>query len=183
MTTPADNGSDLLRELEESIPQGRVNSTRPTAADDFDDLDAMMEETLGIDRKEKEYQEDLKQRKRGFSGMSKEEVAFCNSRMAAFEAARIWFPRRNIAVFTKFTCSNCGDQAMMFSRWMQEQQSRREKTSWRWTPAAEPSPSLPNISAYEERPTALCVYCARIAGIETHELVKLDNILNHKEQH
>lgn len=170
----------LLQELEDSIPQGRPNATRFENDDPFAELNLMVDEAMRTTAAEAQYAQDLKAKKTGYQGLTKEEVDFCNSRMAAFEAARIWKPIRNIAVFTKFVCSNCNDQSLLFSRWLQEQQGRVQKTSKRWTPVKEPTKELPNVSAVEERLGGLCIYCASIAGINTTGLKPLQEYFDGK---
>jgi hypothetical protein len=133
------DSNKLLAELEESIPQGVPNSTQATSADDnddpFADLEEMLSASLAEVQQRQQYEADLKARKRGFHGMSKEEVDFINSRMAAFEEARIWEPDGAISVWALYQCK-CGCNRMVFSRYMEHQTSRVNKTTHRWITTA-----------------------------------------------
>lgn len=166
----------LLEEIEESMPQGQPNTTR-FVADALDDLDQLLEESLEGSREREQYQADLKARKRGFTGMSADEVAFCNSRMAAFEQARVWRPVENLAVFTRFKCL-CGQDKLVFTRWMQAQQSRTNATSRRWDTVMAQLPGIPTRCAEELRAVDICPVCAVASrGLDLHNMVKLQEVL------
>lgn len=161
------NSDELLRELEESIPQGQPMSTQPIEDEEdegFAALDALLDESLGAVREKAQYEADLKMRKRGFHGMSKEEIDFCNSRMAVFEAARIWETQYAVSIWTLFQCQNCKRDRMVFSRLLEHQQSRHNAATRRWvtvnkttfeaTPVKElrPVPTCPRCSEWELDP-------------------------------
>jgi hypothetical protein len=166
----------LLEELEESIPQGRPLPTR-AEPDAFDELDDLLQESLDEVSAKKQYAEDLKARKRNFTGMSAEEAAFCNSRMQAFEQARIWRPVKNLAVFTQFECTNCHDTKRVFTRWMLQEKSRTNATARRWETVAEAKANLPTEAAMETRKTSICTSCAPMLGIDTHGARTLSEVL------
>lgn len=182
------SGDDLLAELEDSLPQGVPNSVQFEAddeddstllkpVDDFMDLEDLLDSAMKEQHERERYQLDMKARKRSFSGMTPEEVAFCNSRMAAFEAARIWRTELNVAVFATVTCLNCGDTRRIFSRWMIKQQSRVTATTKRLMPAPKPTANVKTIAAEEPRNSAICPSCAMLEGIDTHGAVKLSEVL------
>jgi hypothetical protein len=174
------NSDQLLQDLEDSMPQGVANSAEYEEDSDdggLSELDDLLNDSLSEAREREQYQADLKARKRNFNGMSKEEVDFCNSRMAAFEAARIWRPTANIAVFARITCKNCGDSKRIFSRWMQKQQSRTTATSRRVVTLPGPTKSLPNIVAEEQRVSAVCPTCAYLLDLDTHNPMTLQEAM------
>jgi hypothetical protein len=196
-TNPHDTSDDLLRDLEESIPQGVSNSTefsdvfdelddltlRPTdkpaksdVSDPFADLEGFLSESLDQDKVRSQHKLDLAARKKGFQGMSKAEVDFCNSRMQAFELARIWRATENIAVFTRFCCS-CGQDKLVFTRWMQAQVSRVVATTKHWDTVAKPIEGLPTTVAFEERKVDLCAVCAVQRDFDTHNMKPLAEVL------
>ena len=146
----------LLAELDESIPQGRPNTTRHE--NDFDDLDDLLKESLAAIEDKKQYEADLKARKRNFVGMSKEEVDFCNSRMAVFEAARIWETQHAISIWAQYHCTNCERDRMVFSRLMEFQQSRHNKTTNRWITV--PSTTFEAMPVKEIREVPVCPRCS-----------------------
>lgn len=140
--------------------------------EDFSDLDELLAESMSEAEEKLQYAEDLKARKRGFTGMSKEEVDFCNSRMQAFEQARIWRPIKNLAVFARIECA-CGESRLIFGRWMQQQVSRTNPTARRWDTVPAANKHLPTESAYEVRKTPICPVCAVMQDIDTHNAVSL----------
>lgn len=178
MTQPLPVDTDsLLDELEESIPQGRALPTSSPEEDVFDELDELLQESLDEVATKKQYAEDLKARKRNFTGMSAEEVAYCNSRMQAFEQARIWRPISNLAVFTRFECLNCHDYKTVFTRWMLREKSRLNATAQRWETVDTPKDHLPTDAAIEVRKTSICTSCAPMLNIDTHGAKPLQEML------
>jgi hypothetical protein len=182
------NYDQLLADLEDSIPQGVANDTshRPRTYDILgddqeddvlDSLDALLNDSLRTVEQQAQYKKDLAARKRGFVGMSKDEVDFCNSRIQAFEMAREWQADAAIAVFQRFTCANCLDTRTIFSRYMEHHQHRRNPTSKRWLTVAKPEGHLPVEAVVEQRPVPLCVSCAPKAGLDTHTMRDLKEVL------
>jgi hypothetical protein len=165
MNEPLDS-NDLLAELEESIPQGVPNDTgfRRRATDpvtddvEVDSLDALLQESVGARDAEEQYKLDRAAAKRGFSGLTKEEVDFCNSRMHAFEMARIWTPTHAISVWQRFCCLNCDNKRMVFSRYMEHHVSRVNATTHRWVTVKEtPMEAMP---VKEDREVPTCPKCS-----------------------
>lgn len=167
LTTPS--GDNLLQELEESIPQGVPNATRHEgdgvnygrrASDldlEFASLDSLLNESMEKRQLEDQYKRDRESRSKGYSGMSKEEIDFCNSRMHAFEMAREWDADYALAVFVQNTCLVCGSARTVFSRLMEHHQHRRVRTTQRWLVVAS---TKVNISpCVEEREVPMCVDC------------------------
>jgi hypothetical protein len=159
--------NDLLMELQDSIPQGvpndtghRRRATDPVTEDlEVDSLDMLLQESVGAKEAEEQHKLDLAARKRGFAGMSKEEVDFCNSRMHAFEMARVWKPDYAIEVWERFCCAGCGQTRTVFSRYMEHHKSRANPTSSRWitvkeTQLPEPTP------VKEDREVPVCPKCS-----------------------
>lgn len=164
----------LLAELEDSLPQGVPNATR---FDDTDPLEELLAESLSADAERAQFQSDLKARKRGFVGMSAAEVEFCNSRMQAFEQARVWRPIENLAVFARFVCMGCSSERLVFTRYMQAQASRTNPTARRWDTVIKPNAAVPTRCAVERRLTPICPSCAPQAGLDTHTMVDLQEVL------
>lgn len=173
------NSDQLLSELDESIPQGVPNATRheQDASDGLGSLDELLADSMSDQEERAQYIADLKVRKRGFAGMSKEEVDFCNSRMQVFERERIWRPVANIAVFALFKCENCLSEKRVFARWMQQQASRTNATARRFDTVREPIKSLSTITAEEVRKVQLCTSCAHQFDLDTHGAVSLEEVL------
>jgi hypothetical protein len=171
------NSDQLLADLEESMPQGRANSTQfaDTDEDDFDSLDALLADSLTTAAQERQYQLDRKARKANFTGMSREEVEFCNSRMAAFEMAREWIADKALAVFARYNCTNCLDTKTVFTRYMEHHKHRRNPTASRWL--AVQSTKFHPEAVYEDRSVAMCTTCAPKANVETHSMRTLQEAM------
>lgn len=174
------NSDKLLAELEDSIPQGQPNATAYAADDaaddpDFGDLEALLHDSLQDERAKAQHKKDLEARKRGFVGMSAEEVAFCNSRMEAFEMAREWEARASYAVFQRFCCTNCGSVKTVFSRYMELHRHRRNPTARRWL-AVQDTKFHPEC-VVEERTVPLCVDCGPREDLDTHNMRPFAEIL------
>lgn len=170
LSTP---GTDLLQELEESIPQGVPNDTghRRRLEDEQaepDALDLLLAESIGALEAEAQYKRDRVARAKGFTGLTKEEVEFCNSRMAAFEMAREWIADRAIGIYTKFTCAQCGCYHLVFSRFMEHHKHRRNSTTSRWVTVAAPAERFADDLELvrEDRTVASCEDCDGIEGLE-----------------
>lgn len=169
-------GDDLLAELEESIPQGVSNDTghRRRAEDalevegDLLGLDALLVESVEARDAEAQYKADRESARKGFAGMSKEEVDFCNSRMAAFELAKIWSPEYAVSVWNVYQCACGAKPRTVFSRYMEFHRSRVKDTTTRWLTVKETKlepvhpvksvievPECPRCSEYELNPDEL----------------------------
>jgi thiol-disulfide isomerase/thioredoxin len=127
-----ERSDDLLNELEESIPQGVPNATRPAPVDDFADLESLLQDSMKDKREREQYQKDREMARKGYAGLSKEEVEYCNSRMRAFELAREWDVAEAIVVFQQFYCPHCDKARTIFSRFMERHQHRFVKSTSRW---------------------------------------------------
>lgn len=165
-------GEALLAELEDSIPQGVPNDTghRRRAEDvvvdpDFQDLDDLLTQSVTTQQAEAQYKADREAARKNFAGMSKEEVDFCNSRMRAFEMAKVWDAKYAISIWAIYECQNCDRQRMVFSRLMEFHQHKTVATSNRWITVAEtkcedvypvkeirPVPTCPRCSEWELDP-------------------------------
>ena len=176
MTNPT-NSDQLLADLEDSMPQGVANSTQ--FADDsddlFDSLDALLAESVTTAEQERQYALDRKARKSNFTGMSKQEVDFCNSRMAAFEMAREWIGDKSLAVFARYTCTNCLDTKTVFTRYMEHHKHRRNPTAHRWL--AVTSTKFHPEAVFESREVPMCVSCAPMADVDTHSMRTLQEAM------
>lgn len=150
--------------LDELIPTPTDTGHRRRAADaplidaDFAELDSLLAKAEDRIEAEAQYKLDREARKRDFVGMSAEEVAFCNSRMHAFEMARIWKPTHAISVWQQFCCTNCGQKRMVFSRYMEHHQSRTNATTHRWLTVAETKMEATPVR--EEREVPTCPRCS-----------------------
>lgn len=167
------DADDLLGELEESIPQGVPNSTQFSvdspvstgrrASDaidtDLSSLDELLNASMDAKKVEDQYKSDREARKRGFVGMSKEEVDFCNSRMHAFEMAREWDADEAYAVFIQYECEHCGSVRHIFSRIMEHHQHRHVKTTQRWVTVT--STKLPTTPVMDAKYTPMCMDCIK----------------------
>lgn len=178
---PPTSGDDLLDELEDSLPQGVANSTRLEPESDSDDqldsLDALLAESVQVSAQEQQYKKDRDMRKRGFVGMSAQEVEFCNTRMAAFEMAREWKADKAIAIFQRFTCTNCAETRTIFSRFMEHHQHRRNPTAARWLTVKKAGEGLPMEAVVEHRPMEMCVFCVHQFGLDLHSPRSLVEVL------
>jgi hypothetical protein len=164
-------GFDLLTELEESIPQGVPNDTgfrrrADDPADQPDALDLLLAESVSAVEADRQYKADKAARAKGFTGLTKEEVDFCNSRMAAFEMAREWTADKAIGIYTKFTCGGCGCYHLVFSRFMEHHKHRRNATASRWVTVVAPADTLDVELVREERTVPTCEDCDEISNQE-----------------
>ncbi len=172
MIAPVLTSDQLLAELDDSLPQGQPNATR--YEDDLSELDALLEESVEADQERQQYQVDLKARKRGFHGMSQEEVQFCNSRMAAFEAQRVWQTTHAISVWAHYTCTRCDSMRQVFSRFMEHQQSRQVKSTHRWVTVG--ATLLEATPVKETRFTPECARCSEW-DLDPRAMVELKEVL------
>ena len=177
--TAVDSDS-LLAELSDSIPQGVPNSTfsDPAEADPFAALEELLVESTQALRDKAQYDLDLKARKRGFQGMSQEEVDFCNTRMAVFEMARQWEADKAIGVFVRFTCGSCGNYTVAFSRWMEHHNHRFNPTAKRWIAVSELREQFHESVTFarEDREVDTCEDCEEVADA-LEELPTLEEVL------
>jgi predicted amidohydrolase YtcJ len=162
-------GQDLLAELEETIPQGVPNDTgfRRRADDpveEVDVLDALMAESVERLEAERQYKADREAARKGFAGMSKEEVDFCNSRLRAFEMAREWDADRCIAVFVQYVCEKCDTGQTIFSRLMEHHQHRRNPKTHRWVTVKDSKLELETV--FDQKTVPMCVNCVDELGLE-----------------
>jgi DNA-directed RNA polymerase subunit M/transcription elongation factor TFIIS len=155
---PLVDADALLSELGESMPQGQPSAT--AAPDDLSDLDELLDESMETVRAKAQYEADLKARKRNFVGMSREEVEFCNSRMAAFELARIWELQYTISVWAIYECQKCGRERMVFSRLMEHQVSRNNAKTTRWVMVEKTDPEAEQYAVKEIRQVPTCPRCS-----------------------
>lgn len=182
METPEGKGDDLLRELEESIPQGVPNATHyGRRASDLDtdlaSLDSLLCESMEKKQLDDQYKADRDRKGKGYAGMSKEEIDFCNSRMHAFEMAREWDADYALAVFQQFTCDKCQTTRVVFSRLMEHHQHRRVKTTQRWMTVN--TTKLPMSTVVEDRPVPMCVDCMEDYGLaSTADSPWLEDVLD-----
>ena len=176
----AEQPDPLLQELEDSMPQGVPNSTRPAnddPDDDFAALDQLLSESTTAAEAEAQYKKDRESLRRGYAGLSREEVAFCNSRMHAFEMAREWDVEAAYAVFVQHTCMKCGTARTVFSRLIEKHQHRRVATTKRWLVVSETK--LPLQVAVEERELAMCLDCMGDYGLAlTEDTPWLEDLIN-----
>lgn len=157
---------DLLQELEDSIPQGRANDTGlvlPVDTDlpegEVDVLDMLLNESLAQVRAKEQYKKDREAAKRGYVGLSKEEVEFCNSRMRAFELAREWDADRCVAVWTQFVCAQCDTGQTIFTNLLEHWQHRHVRSTQRWVQVTETK--VENIESVVKQVTLpMCLDCA-----------------------
>jgi thiol-disulfide isomerase/thioredoxin len=160
-----ERSNDLLNELEESIPQGVPNATRPAPVDDFADLESLLQDSMKDKREREQYQKDREMARKGYAGLSKEEVEYCNSRMRAFELAREWDVAEAIVVFQQFYCPHCDKARTIFSRFMERHQHRFVKSTSRWLTVK--STELEEVlTVLEDRTVAMCLDCMEEFGYE-----------------
>lgn len=166
--------TDLLSELEESIPQGVPNDTghRRRVADlveeaaeeeQVDSLDALLAESVAEVEAKAQYISDRKAAAKGYAGLSKEEVEFCNSRMRAFELARVWKADKAISVWVRSTCKNCRAVQTIFSRLMEHHKHRENRSASRWIVVTTTRFGTPAVIS--EQVVPMCVNCASGLGI------------------
>ena len=178
---------DLLQELEESIPQGVPNDTgfRRRADDpqpEPDVLDVLMAESMEAVEAQAQYKRDREAQKRGFVGMSKEEVEFCNTRLRAFEMAREWEADRAIAVFVGYVCERCDTARVIFSRLMEHHNHRFNRTAHRWITVKDTK--LTATTVYDQVDVPMCGDCLEDLGLQNpldDDVPWLDNVLSGKE--
>lgn len=171
------NSDQLLADLDDDdLPQGVSNATQ-FEPEEVDPLEELLAEVMSDAAERAQYQDDLKARKRSFVGMTKEEVDFCNSRMQVFDQAKTWKPVRNLAVFTRFHCLDCGEVKLVFTRFMQAQVSRTNPTAKRWDTILKPDAEVPTVTAVERRDTSICPVCAVGKGLDTHSMIDLQEAL------
>lgn len=186
MTATRPDSDALLADLEESIPQGVASSTNygrrasDTVDSDLLSLDALLQESMQDKLAKEQYKKDRAAAARGYVGLSKEEVEFCNSRLRAFEMAREWDVDRAIAVFAHYHCQQCDTARIVFSRLMEHHKHRHNPTAHRWvtvekTNIKELQPVL------EDRPVPMCTTCMEqfdIPAISDEEPVWLEDLFD-----
>lgn len=185
---PTSAAERILAELEDSIPQGQPNDTglRRRADDiqdvesDFADLDQFLADSLHQVDQDKQYKADRKAAANGYSGMTKEEVEFCNSRMRAFEMARVWEADKTIAVFRRYCCDTCGQYLTVFHQYMEHHKHRHNATASRWISTLEAKFPPEPVLEVEEVP--FCQSCAASEyGISLRNMRSLEEVINVKK--
>ena len=156
-----DPSTNLMAALDDLLPQGVPNATRyELDLDPMAGLEALLGESVKVRAEEEQYKKDREARKRGYHGLSKEEVEFCNSRMHAFEMAREWEVVECISVWTQFRCVHCNTVQMVFSRLMEHHQHRRLHHTRRWqTVLSTKIESADIVPVIEDRIVPFCEDC------------------------
>lgn len=129
---------------------------------DFAELDALLGQAMA-DVKETEKAKEARERlKRG--GLSAEERAADAARIADWESKHEWRAVANVALFLETGCSHCNTVSMAFSHYMQKQEHRHLRNSFRWQATTQIKTDLPNEVVIQTKFTAMCEDCAPSRG-------------------
>jgi len=129
---------------------------------DFAELDALLGQAMA-DVKDAEKTKEARERlKRG--GLSAEERAADAARIADWERKHEWRAVSNVALFLETGCAHCNTVSMAFSHYMQKQEHRHLRNSFRWQTTTEIKTDLPNEVVVQTKFTAMCEDCAPSRG-------------------
>lgn len=130
--------------------------------DDFADLDALLGQAMSEVKDATKAKEARERLKRG--GQSSEDRAADAARIADWESKHEWRAVANAALFLETGCSHCNTVSMAFSHYMQKQEHRHLRSSFRWQTTTEIKTDLPNEVVVQTKFTAMCEDCAPSRG-------------------
>lgn len=137
---------------------------------EFDDLDDLLTESVGLVKEAKAVKEGKLSLKRSGSVMDATERQFIEAKVAEWEARHTWKTIELVAVFRRQQCA-CGTAHKTFSHFMHHQQHRSDAFAQRWVSAAygveaSPDSELPKAVAYTDSIVPICEYCAEHGGFD-----------------
>lgn len=135
-------------------------------SDDFDDLNALLTESIEIVKETKLAAESRKRMKQ-VHGVTSAERQEDSARVLAWEAQHVWRPEANVARFVEQQCQNCGDCQYLFSGLLQRQSHRHLKDgSKRWVAVESSIASLPNEIQLATMTVPFCLECCDKVGFD-----------------
>lgn len=139
----------------------------------FDDLDSLLNESVGLVKAAKEVKAAKLTLKRSSSIMDPTERQFIEAKVAAWEAAHTWKTLELVAVFRRQACA-CGSVHETFSHFMHHQQHRTDAFAQRWVSATfgpdSDEQSLPRNVAFTDSIIPMCRFCASDSGFDLQSL-------------
>lgn len=156
-------GADLDDDLDETVTVDAVTAT-PNAtdfADPLDDLDALLEESMGTVKQEAAARAARERLKRG--GQSAAERLEDAARIREWEDRNEWRTVANAAVFVQYECA-CGSLHSVFGGLFAEQDHRHLRQAKRWAAIAQAKADLPNHTFIRAVATPVCYDCAGEKG-------------------
>jgi hypothetical protein len=151
----------------EDLLDAPARKPQPDAAEpdepdaDFDDLNALLAESLTTVKETAEAKIARERLKRG--GITAEERRADAERIAAWEAKHEWLDVANVGQFSRFSCG-CGTSYTVFTQLMVRQRHRHLRDSFRWQQQQTAQAALPNETVIADYPVKTCAGCADSKG-------------------
>lgn len=127
----------------------------------FDDLDALLADSLQAERDKLETKLTRERLKRG--GLSHTERIEDEARIAAWEARHEWEDVANVGQFRRYDC-HCGQHYIVFEQLMVKQRHRHLRDSFRWQQQTASHIALPNETVVRLTPVPACASCLTNKG-------------------
>ena len=129
--------------------------------DDFDDLNALLSDSLQSERERADAKATRERLKRG--GLSTTERIEDEARIAAWEARHEWEDVANVGQFRRYDC-HCGQHHTVFEQLMVKQRHRHLRDSFRWQQQAASQVVLPNETVIRLISVPVCECCIATKG-------------------
>lgn len=142
-------------------PDAALPEPEAEREDDFDDLNALLAESLTTIKETAEAKLSRERLKRG--GITAEERRADAERIAAWEAKHEWLDVANVGQFSRFSCG-CGTSYTVFTQLMIRQRHRHLRDSFRWQQQQTTQAALPNETVIADYPVKTCASCADSKG-------------------
>ena len=128
---------------------------------DFDDLNALLADSLESEREKVEAKAARERKKRG--GLSQTERIEDEARIAAWEARHEWEDIANVGQFRRYDCA-CGQHHTVFEQLMVRQRHRYLRDSFRWQQQAASQMALPSETVLRLTEVPVCGSCMDSKG-------------------
>lgn len=158
-----EGAEDLSDSEKDELAELLAQATGQTTNDELPDLDALLAGAMEAKAEDEQVRVARERLKRG--GRAKEEVDADVALIRKWEAARIWEPCANVAVFDRYTCE-CGTVNTIFSHMMQQRRMRTNHETLQLIQSDEMLEHLPNLLALQHFEVGMCRHCAPNFGFD-----------------
>lgn len=153
---------DEAEEEQEAQDDGVTDTPAPIAEDDFSDLEALLDESMGVLKESAAVKAAKDRLKRG--GLSLREKLADEIRVAEWQLKHEWEAVANAVHFSRQVCA-CGHASSVFLGLMERQQHRHLKNgTQRWFAVKESKAALPNEVIIRTISVPVCECCALDKG-------------------
>lgn len=151
MDAEVEDADELDQLLQESLGKPKA------AADPLDDLDQLLQESVALRDEASAISQARDRLKR--QSLSLDERRETEALIRSWEARRVWLTVADVTVWEVATC-DCGSVHRTFSHTMHKQTHRDSPTTIRLVKADTWSEGLPTLVAHQEVSVPLCAECA-----------------------